>query len=209
VPPEIIYNYVAPENGAEDDWYNYIPNYAKGLDTEVSDRMYSNLRYFKYYVTSLDYSFEEKYGTVTENNDGIIEFNQVWDVATSALLQGTNNIYIKIADRAGNIVTKSITLSIKYDDIPPIVDDSLVTDTIYDERLWIDNDNYMDFLNTVNVSFFDSTSLLKEIAYKIEYQNGTTTSIISSVTTKAYNDSWSIDWGLIGGGGKHYKCFGY
>ncbi|MDD4527747.1 MAG: hypothetical protein PHF25_06930, partial [Candidatus Margulisbacteria bacterium] len=181
-------------------WYNSVPFYAKTINVGAEDFAFSQLLNIRYYVTSQNHYSEERFKTITENLGGVASYSIPWNVSVDALVLGTNNVYLRAADRAGNIATTDKLFTIKFDNISPSIDDSLIDASV--STVYLGANNWSKFLNSITVNFSDADSLLSGIWYKLVHNTGvvTTDVITTNFNQENYTQPFSVSWSLVGGG---------
>ncbi|MEI7942759.1 MAG: hypothetical protein WCH76_06290, partial [Candidatus Riflemargulisbacteria bacterium] len=128
-----------------------------------------------------------------------------WDVLATNLLQGTNNLYVRVADRANNVVTTNMLFKIKYDNVSPDIDAAQINVASIN-AVFIGVDNWDKYLSAITVNFRDNTSLLKEVGYKVVNSAnpaGVTSVISTNINAISYNQPFAVTWNLANGGINH------
>ncbi|MEI7942139.1 MAG: hypothetical protein WCH76_03100, partial [Candidatus Riflemargulisbacteria bacterium] len=121
------------------------------------------------------------------------------NISWNILLEGTNNVYLRIEDNAYNITTSIVNnLYIKKDTESPKVSrnlEVLENDKYQWHNLAWFNVSYNEF-NTINISFMDATSGLVSISYFIAINaspNNKTRDITANIrAAKSYTTPWTI-----------------
>jgi hypothetical protein len=113
-PPEILYNY--PSKGGETVWYK--DDLGNVIDIDFGWVAFSPLYYAQYRINDGDWS--------DIFNENRYDYTLNWNVTWSVLNQGENQVSIRVADKAGNVLTHNYVPGIsgflfKKDTVAPSV----------------------------------------------------------------------------------------
>ncbi|MEK6558005.1 MAG: hypothetical protein AABZ14_06870, partial [Candidatus Margulisiibacteriota bacterium] len=183
-------------------WYNAPPAWLSRITVDFQDEGSSNIKSVDYGVMSYRTQTLLWHPIVSSVDQQAITSS--WPISWDALLEGTNDVYVRVYDWAGNVVSGSV-FSVLKDVTNPShnshEDKNLPKYTQWHNQTWF-NQNSATY-NTVSVSFSDTgSSNISTISYEIFFNHQLMGSemISNNILQSTYALPWVVSWNLLTSG---------
>ncbi|MEK6556840.1 MAG: hypothetical protein AABZ14_00870, partial [Candidatus Margulisiibacteriota bacterium] len=147
-------------------WYKQAPAWISSVNIDFFDEGGSQIGTLSYGIQSTSSLLM---AIITKNINGIASYTDLIGISWNLLVNGTNNIFFRVEDRAGNIITTSVLFMLKKDNSIPSYQ-LLETISQPSQDFWYKSAPY--FLSSVHIRFTDEGgSQFKNISYGIQTGN--------------------------------------
>ncbi len=192
-PTVITFSQTWPSLSSQNTWYRLTPDYLSSLDFDVSDNGKSGLSEIALWVTN-DSSPARRFTIASPNAALKVVAN--WTIPWDYFYDGLSGLTILASDLAANTITVSSVLTVKKDTTSPLY---LKDGFSFVESTWYNVEPMA--LRSVTISYSDSMSGLKSIAYEIVTYDVNSLTMTSSIQVSkdivgimTYNVPWSVSW---------------